>query len=1351
MAAREILETSLALQRNLDETRSNVVIPDEYKILLRAVDDYFGVHEATQKVLTEYFHPFRNLGGVVADLAALCERRFSYFEKSDERAVCAEKFAKLFHSLKGDFDEEAFSRLFRALLEFLQSLAKSTYLSEYETALRVLIADIKDRLDAGSARLYQSFNFMRSVGRRLSSEGELGSEFLEIYSHFLTKEMTHLSNQLPDEESRAEIKAALQKAKDSPDDQIYTLPTIDEIISSLLLTISKEQNLRKRVDCFIHLAALPNLAYRSRDIVENLNNAIDTLFEHEDLGLLSSAVSTLATYIKECPPSQKLPLLICLERVGKKLAQPCYQSIREKFIEDMIETGFEGPDIGGVSDEWQVLVNPHHLPNIRSWLSIVESGPTQYERLLSALIVNLHFRGIFVCDTDLFQRDMTKLLNTDVSRVFNLVTQLVSFFPVFYNEIGSEGDLRDVSTRLDQLTNRQDELTHFLRKQCHAESNNTLIGFSKAVLAYWMTGKNAPLAPYLPKALLDTLPQTALAWYEGAHKTTRHLTHEKKITIDELAGEFPLDEMAKMLDEYSGASSEEKERVLLLVRLHRLLVSKYSYGPEELVEAILRSAAIDEAVGNRFISALRDEDSWKVLFEGNRVLSQLKRVITSHEVTEPLEDIYFKRHIAVGIPSMYGTYREPKFDAMGLLFRVVNVMTPHLESVVAAFESRYMTKTSLLLAYRLMRTIVEGLSISGLHVEDLTNKVELLKRSLWVGNFSATQFLNVIEFIANALDRVIETNYIDVHEKNLQTITRAILMEQGHDSSNLDERASAMAEAFLRKIIASTFGLQSLDLFIDKIRRSLMDMTKNLSEDQCTTLLNFSQDKLVSFIDEPVADNEDQLILGSKGLTLKRLHGLSLPVPQGFIVSTELFNLSSVMEFPQLRSDTCQRIREAVTSLEDKTHLSLGSPTRPLIVSVRSGAAVSMPGMMDTVINVGLTRDTTEEWAETLDNGWTAWDCYRRFVQSYAMSKGLPRDLFDELIGKFKEKHHIERKLDFTKAQMRQLALQYEEAANERGCTIVQDPFEQIMNSIFSVIASWDSDTARAYRKEMKLSDGWGTAVIVQRMVLGNLGKTSGTGALFTTSPRTSSTGVELFGDFTMCSQGEDVVSGLVHPFPISERQRQEYAQGVELSLETKYPAIYERLRELANNLVHERGFEHQEMEFTFENDSPEALFILQSRPMVGGRFYERATFVASERLQKSFLAEGVGVAGGALSGRAAFTENDIDLLRQEDGGPIILLRPDTVPEDIPLVMAADGLLTARGGMTSHASVSTKRMNKPCVVNCQNLEISTDNDCASFGEQTLKRGDLISIDGTTGAVYAGVHEIKRVKRTIRLL
>ena len=1351
MTERNVLTSSLALKRNLDETKSEVSIPKTYQPLLQAVEQFFGVREATEKVLVEYFHPYRNIGGVVADLAALCERRFSYFEKSEERASCATLFAKLMQNLKGELDSQAFSRLFRSLLEYFQILAQSNHAALYDEALRIIVSEIEDRLENGSLHLYQSFNLMRAVGRRLPDTSPFSKQFKEIYGHFLNKELSQLSALLKDEVCKQLVTEALARVESAPLDEIYSMPTIDETISSLLGALEKEEDLRKRVDSFIHLASLPNLAYRSRDALESLNNAVDALFAQGDLELLSSAVSALATYIKSCPVAQKQPLLICLEHVGQKLAQPAYQSIRDQFIEDMVRTGFESPDIDGVSDEWQVLVNPHHLPNIRSWLSIVESGPTQYEELLSALVVNLHFRGIFVCDTDLFQRDMTKLLNTDVSRVFNLVTQLVSFFPVFYNEIGSEGDLRDVSTRLDQLTNRQDKLTHFLRKQCHAESNNTLIDFSKAVLAYWMTGENAPLVPFVPAGLLDTLPQKELSWFESAHKTTRYLTHEKGMTLDELAEEISLDDLATKLDNFDGASAEEKERVLLLVRLHRLLVSKYSYGPEELFEAIRRCPAIDDGVTKRLIAALSDNDPWKVLFEGNRALNQLKEVITSEEVTEPLEDIYFKRHIAVGIPSMYGTYREPKFDAMGLLFRIVNVMTPHLETIVTNFETRYMTKTSLLLAYRLMRTIVEGLSISGLHVDDLTNKVELLKRSLWVGNFSATQFLNVIEFIGNALDRVIETNYIDVHEKNLQTITRAILLEQGLDDPQLDERAQAMAESFLRKIIASTYGLQSLDLFVGKIRRALMAMTKNLSEDKCTTLLNYSQDKLVSFIDEPVADNEDQLILGSKGLTLKKLHDLALPVPQGFIVSTELFNLLSVLDFKELRNDTCQRIREAVSSLEKRSMLELGSKQKPLIVSVRSGAAVSMPGMMDTVINVGLTRDVVEEWAKTLDNGWTAWDCYRRFVQSYAMSRGLPRDLFDDLIASFKDEHGIKRKLDFKTEQMRELALQYEEAANSRGCTIVQDPFEQIINSIFSVIDSWESDTAKAYRNEMKLSDGWGTAVIIQRMVLGNLGKTSGTGALFTTSPRTSSTGVELFGDFTMCSQGEDVVSGLVHPFPISERQRQEYAQELPLSLETKYPKIYERLLNLATNLVHERGFEHQEMEFTFESDVAEDLFVLQSRPMVGGRFYERASFVGSQELDKAFLAEGVGVAGGALSGRVAFTEKDIKELRQEDGSPIILLRPDTVPEDIPLVMAADGLLTSRGGMTSHASVTTKRMNKPCVVNCQGLVVAPDDDKATFESTTLTKGDLISIDGTTGAVYAGNHEIKRVKRTIRLL
>ena len=349
--------------------------------------------------------------------------------------------------------------------------------------------------------------------------------------------------------------------------------------------------------------------------------------------------------------------------------------------------------------------------------------------------------------------------------------------------------------------------------------------------------------------------------------------------------------------------------------------------------------------------------------------------------------------------------------------------------------------------------------------------------------------------------------------------------------------------------------------------------------------------------------------------------------------------------------------------LEALEGMKLGSKKAPLLVSVRSGAAVSMPGMMDTVINVGLSRQLASEWSEQApEKSWTIWDCYRRYVQSYAMSRGVARDSFDGIIERFKQERGIDFKQDFSAKDMEEIALEYEEQAKREGAKIPKEPLEQVMAAIFSVLGSWESETARSYRKQMQLSEDWGTAVIVQRMVFGNLSKDSGTGALFTTSPQSATMEVELHGDFKICSQGEDVVSGLVNPYPISERQRKRSRPQEDISLEKLYPAIYQRLHSLASMLVKEKAFEHQEMEFTFEGSSREQLFVLQSRPMAGGVTKAPKRFESSAQAEAKALGYGIGVSGAALSGKVVFNRHDIEQERSLGPAPLILLRPDTVP-----------------------------------------------------------------------------------------
>jgi len=447
------------------------------------------------------------------------------------------------------------------------------------------------------------------------------------------------------------------------------------------------------------------------------------------------------------------------------------------------------------------------------------------------------------------------------------------------------------------------------------------------------------------------------------------------------------------------------------------------------------------------------------------------------------------------------------------------------------------------------------------------------------------------------------------------------------------------------------------------------------------------------------------------------------------------------MKYRPLFDDTLERVRTAISRLERETGLYLGDADRLLTLSVRSGAAISMPGLMSTFMDVGLNDTLAEALSRKPGFEWAAWDSYRRFLQSWAMSSGIERDFFDDIMTEFKTRYGIERKLDFPPVRMRELALAYKARARDLGVKFVDDPFRQVVACIRKVLESWDSPEAKLYRRYLGVAQEWGTAVVVQQMVFGNLSRESGSGVTFTRNPlEPYSSQVRLFGDFTARSQGEDLVGGLVFPWPISEAQRlgSPTYQGIEHSLQKDYPEVYQALLEVARDLVGKREYDPQEIEFTFESASGEDLYILQKRAMVHERQDNAPFFDQSSPRFGPPVAVGMGVAGGAYSGRVAIDIEQIErLLADSPSDDIVLLRPDTVPEDIAMITRVSGLLTARGGSTSHAAVTAKRLGKTAVVDCRALEVLEHEGTARLAGTALKPGDWLSIDGRTGNIFLG--------------
>ncbi len=357
------------------------------------------------------------------------------------------------------------------------------------------------------------------------------------------------------------------------------------------------------------------------------------------------------------------------------------------------------------------------------------------------------------------------------------------------------------------------------------------------------------------------------------------------------------------------------------------------------------------------------------------------------------------------------------------------------------------------------------------------------------------------------------------------------------------------------------------------------------------------------------------------------------------------------------------------------------------------------------------------------------------------MADGIDRDVFDDIMTEFKRRYGVAQKLDFSPPQMREIAFAYKERAREEGVVFVDDPFAQVVSCIFKVLASWDSSHARLYRQYIGVAEEWGTAVVVQRMVFGNLSRESGSGVTFTNNPlEPYSRQVRLFGDFAVSCQGEDLVGGLVFPLPISEAQRlgSRTYRGVERSLERDYPEVYAQLLAVARDLVGQREFDPQEIEFTFESPAGEDLYVLQKRAVVQEQTKDAPFFDTTSPNYGPPVAVGMGVAGGAYSGRAALNAEQIDRLLAEDpDANIVLLRPDTVPEDIAMIARVSGILTARGGTTSHAAVTAKRLGKTAVVECLDLEVLESSGTVRLAGNELHTGDWLSIDGRTGNIFLG--------------
>ena len=488
-------------------------------------------------------------------------------------------------------------------------------------------------------------------------------------------------------------------------------------------------------------------------------------------------------------------------------------------------------------------------------------------------------------------------------------------------------------------------------------------------------------------------------------------------------------------------------------------------------------------------------------------------------------------------------------------------------------------------------------------------------------------------------------------------------------------------------------------------------------------------------------------LLGGKGANLAEMTGMGLPVPQGFTISTEACT-QYYEDGRQINPDIQAEIMEYISKMEKICGKKFGDKENPLLVSVRSGARASMPGMMDTILNLGLNEEVVEVLAKKSGNPRWAWDCYRRFIQMYSdVVMEVGKKYFEQLIDEMKEKKGVTQDVELTADDLKELANQFKAEYKEKiGQDFPTDPKEQLFGAIKAVFRSWDNPRANYYRMQNDIPYSWGTAVNVQMMAFGNMGDTSGTGVAFTRNPATGEK--KLMGEFLMNAQGEDVVAGIRTPMPIDK-------------MKEIMPEVYEQFQKICNTLENHYK-DMQDMEFTIEDKH---LYMLQTRN--GKRTAAAAIKIACDLIDEGMITEeqalmqidpktldallhpqfdaaalkkatpiakALPASPGAACGKIVFTAEDA-VEQGKKGEKVVLVRLETSPEDIEGMHYAQGILTVRGGMTSHAAVVARGMGTCCVSGCGDIKMDEENKQFSINGKVYKEGDVISLDGSTGNIY----------------
>jgi len=1387
---------SSALKVNLERTAVTVEIPEKYAPLLDMVKDHYGLQKKARELLIELNHPFVNWDYVLNELKTLSTGDFYMLNRCPDALQALSILLCIYYDIiKSSAAPDIRETAVRYLFDFVETILSQSH--ERLPANISLLPGIIESLMNIAGTEASTFSKGSTYGKRIlpgiiGNDVTVSEELLESLFHRLFRITYEFWLTQPDpaewfaageDEAKEPIRHYVkliepishhhlrmllrnldtpQENWQNPDDgkgikRYLQMPDYFQIVNGYLLLaealaasgVYEGRRHLVKLDFLFDMMGVPGLSDIHGETLREINRCLKRVFQEEKKENLNDLVKKIFSLLKKSRLRHEYrgAVLDCISTMSREVFEQNNHSLAETFIEELIAYGFQYPDIKGSTTEWQVQVNPAHLLSIRSWLEIIAKKPRWTKKLLSALIINLKIGGIFIRDTDLMQKDVSALLAADIAPAYNLVKQVLRIFPIYFNEIGAEGELRDISTKVDDLSARNDKLVNFLRKQSHVDSNSLLVGFMEDIFQYWLTGNKVFVQKHLPVEVYEQVVNEG-EYFDGMQRAFQSFLPKIQNNPRKLL-EWDRERVQKELHHVRLLNERDKDRVELMIRLYQLLYKKYYPQYVDLLNDLESIKIFPKSEIDSLKRALRRKNHFTSIKIIIGFLSILKARILSPKPLQFFENIYYKRHIAAGIPSMYGTYYEEKFEAFGLSLRLESLTTMLFEEMIASMNLKFITKKTIIKIHSYLWTFVQALELEGIAIEGLVARLKYITSALPIKQFSIDQYIDIFRFISKGIQDVIRDYYVDAHSTNLPVIIKQVMRQDTGGGAGPDARTEEQAiyqhsENFIRGMISSCFGLQVLDNFVNSVIGTLNAEVEKFKDNKeiLSLVMDYNPEHAISVIYKKNKRLDNQILLGNKGFFLKELVSFGFRVPPGFIITTEVFRgFDAVYGYKYIFKDLAVRVSKEIAKLEKMTGCRFGDRYNPLLLSVRSGATISLPGMMQSFLNVGINESIAESLSHKEGFQWAAWDCYRRFLQTWGMFQGLNRDYFDVIMDSFKRKFNVAKKIRFLPEQMIRLALAYKQGLVDNDIAIIDEPYEQLRRAIQQVFGSWYSAQARIYRHQMHLSDEWGTAVIVQAMVFGNLNEHSGSGVIFTRDPKGASSDVALYGDFIFGVQGHDIVSGLVETHPISEKQRTGEYRDSGISLETKFPEIYAELVRLSEILIYEKGFNHQEIEFTFESPSKDRLWILQTRDMVQIKTKRLSRFKDDHSLQTSLLGTGIGVSGGALCGRVVYSESDIRRFRDDEPEtPLILLRPDTVPDDVSMLLQVEGLLTAKGGATSHAAVTIPQLNKVGVVGFSKLKVYETDGYAVIDGRTIRTGDLIGIDGWSGSVYEGRHE-----------